>query len=566
MKKIKIKKNFVKKRRKVTKGEKLFDLEILSLHFNTWHGRIIPIYADRTGILSFKQLSEKTYTEFETDFNSKKIIESLIKINNKKDTNKKKIITKKYEQLNSKTKNELKNQLSENSKIDEIEILLEDIKETFKNSKEFYSSLPKLLKETISFLEIEKVHTEFELIDIESLMLNKLDQKIKKEECKDKLENIEICLEDNLLIKKKHAIIETSYTKLGESLNLIEKEIYGGLISSEVNPNKEKIKNSSSKSNNYSTFQEGENKIRNIYKNHRKETNKIIQTNQTKSTKKTFYKQLDDLIGLIEVKEKVTELIDLTKIQAERQKIGLKNMTTNKNMIFQGPPGTCKTTVARIIGEIFHSLGLLSKKKFVEVDKGSLVAEYVGQTAVKTTAVIEKAKGGVLFIDEAYSLLDCDFGKESITTILKFMEDNREDLVVIIAGYKEPMQKFINSNPGLKSRFSNLIDFPHYSQQELVEIFKYQSKLNNYKLSENASIQLNPVVANIYKSKDENFGNGRSMRNLLDISIKKHASRLINQKKKTNFWGSTKKLSLEDLSTLRGVDIQLSKEEIKYVA
>ena len=566
MKKIKIKKNFVKKRRKVTKGEKLFDLEILSLHFNTWHGRIIPIYADRTGILSFKQLSEKTYTEFETDFNSKKIIESLIKINNKKDTNKKKIITKKYEQLNSKTKNELKNQLSENSKIDEIEILLEDIKETFKNSKEFYSSLPKLLKETISFLEIEKVHTEFELIDIESLMLNKLDQKIKKEECKDKLENIEICLEDNLLIKKKHAIIETSYTKLGESLNLIEKEIYGGLISSEVNPNKEKIKNSSSKSNNYSTFQEGENKIRNIYKNHRKETNKIIQTNQTKSTKKTFYKQLDDLIGLIEVKEKVTELIDLTKIQAERQKIGLKNMTTNKNMIFQGPPGTCKTTVARIIGEIFHSLGLLSKKKFVEVDKGSLVAEYVGQTAVKTTAVIEKAKGGVLFIDEAYSLLDCDFGKESITTILKFMEDNREDLVVIIAGYKEPMQKFINSNPGLKSRFSNLIDFPHYSQQELVEIFKYQSKLNNYKLSENASIQLNPVVANIYKSKDENFGNGRSMRNLLDISIKKHASRLINQKKKTNFWGSTKKLSLEDLSTLRGEDIQLSKEEIKYVA
>ena len=566
MKRVKIKKNFVKKRRKVTKGEKLFDLEILSLHFNTWHGRIIPIYADRTGILSFKQLSEKKYTEFETDFNSKKIIESLIKINNKKDTNKKKIITKKYEQLNSKTKNELKNQLSENSKIDEIEILLEDIKETFKNSKEFYSSLPKLLKETISFLEMEKVHTEFELIDIESLMLNKLDQKIKKEECKDKLENIEICLEDNLLIKKKHAIIETSYTKLGESLNLIEKEIYGGLISSEVNPNKEKIKNSSSKSNNYSTFQEGGNKIRNIYKNHRKETNKIIQTNQTKSTKKTFYKQLDDLIGLIEVKEKVTELIDLTKIQAERQKIGLKNMTTNKNMIFQGPPGTCKTTVARIIGEIFHSLGLLSKKKFVEVDKGSLVAEYVGQTAVKTTAVIEKAKGGVLFIDEAYSLLDCDFGKESITTILKFMEDNREDLVVIIAGYKEPMQKFINSNPGLKSRFSNLIDFPHYSQQELVEIFKYQTKLNNYKLSENALIQLNPVVANIYKSKDENFGNGRSMRNLLDISIKKHASRLINQKKKTNFWGSTKKLSLEDLSTLRGEDIQLSKEEIKYVA
>ena len=125
-------------------------------------------------------------------------------------------------------------------------------------------------------------------------------------------------------------------------------------------------------------------------------------------------------------------------------------MTTNKNMIFQGPPGTCKTTVARIIGEIFHSLGLLSKKKFVEVDKGSLVAEYVGQTAVKTTEVIEKTEWVEVFIDEAYSLLDCDFGKESITTILKFMEDNREDLVVIIAGYKEPMQKFINRQSRFK--------------------------------------------------------------------------------------------------------------------
>lgn len=566
MKRIKIKNNFIKKRRKVTKGEKLFDLEILSLHFNTWHERIIPIHADKTGILSFKQLSEKTYTEFENEFNNKKIIDSLIKINKEKYTNKNKIISKKYEPLNSKTHNQFNNLLKKNSTINEIELLLTDIKEAYKNSKEFYSSLPELIIEPIDFLKCAEEDIKQNLKDNKSLKLNKSVLKVKEEEFKEKLEENQFALEDALLIKKNLEVAGTFNNKLGESLNLIEKKIYGGLISAATNPVKEKTKNSSRKNSNYSKSREEEENIENIYEENIKEENKIIQKNKVISSKKTFYKKLDDLIGLIEVKEKVTELIDLTKIQSERQKIGLKNMTTNKNMIFQGPPGTCKTTVARIIGEIFHSLGLLSKKKFVEVDKGSLVAEYVGQTAVKTTEVIEKAKGGVLFIDEAYSLLDCDFGKESITTILKFMEDNREDLVVIIAGYKEPMQKFINSNPGLKSRFSNLIDFPHYSQQELVEIFKYQTKLNNYKLSENALIQLNPVVANIYKSKDENFGNGRSMRNLLDISIKKHASRLINQKKKTNFWGSPKKLSLEDLSTLRGEDIQLSKEEIKYVA
>ena len=583
MKRVKIKKNFINDRKEVKKGQKLFDLEILSFHFNTWHERIVPIYAEKAGILSLKKLSEKTYTEFKNEYNNKKIIESLISIKNKNNIAKKGNISHNQQHLTSQPKGEniidFKTLLASNS----YEEHLKDIKEfeslkTLLESNEYKSLLNE--KNEIEIIKTLLLNEKKKIEKIKTLLNSKTYEALFE---KRKIEKIETFLNSNnyskLLQQKKKIESLKTYIESNEYKTLLkERSKISKIKTSLLNEKKEieKIK-TFIKSNNYvellkekknieKIISDIKNNNRELEKKSNQESKEIIQTNKVISSKKTFYKKLDDLIGLIEVKEKVTELIDLTKIQAERQKIGLKNMTTNKNMIFQGPPGTCKTTVARIIGEIFHSLGLLSKKKFVEVDKGSLVAEYVGQTAVKTTEVIEKAKGGVLFIDEAYSLLDCDFGKESITTILKFMEDNREDLVVIIAGYKEPMQKFINSNPGLKSRFSNLIDFPHYSQQELVEIFKYQTKLNNYKLSENALIQLNPVVANIYKSKDENFGNGRSMRNLLDISIKKHASRLINQKKKTNFWGSPKKLSLEDLSTLRGEDIQLSKEEIKYVA
>jgi len=634
MKRVKIKENFINERKEVKKGQKLFDLEILSFHFNTWHEKIVPIYAEKSGILSLKKLSEKNYTEFKNEYNNKKIIESLISIKNKNNIAINGNISQNQQHLTSQPKGEnildLKTLLTSNSyeehlkdfkEFESLKTLLESNEyKTLLNEKKKIENLKTLLKRNeyealFEKRKIEKIKTfiksnnymkllkeKKEIEKIQTFIKSNNYMELLKE--KKNIENLKTLLKRNeyeaLFEKRKIEKIKT-FIKSNNYMELLKekKKIESLKTYLESNENETLLKESSKiikvknlllhekkeiekiktfiKSNNYmdllqekknieKIISDIENNKSEIQKKSKQESKEIIQKNKVISSKKTFYKKLDDLIGLIEVKGKVTELIDLTKIQAERQKIGLKNMTTNKNMIFQGPPGTCKTTVARIIGEIFHSLGLLSKKKFVEVDKCSLVAEYVGQTAVKTMEVIEKAKGGVLFIDEAYSLLDCDYGKESITTILKFMEDNREDLVVIIAGYKEPMQKFINSNPGLKSRFSNLIDFPHYSQQELVEIFKYQSKLNNYKLSENALIQLNPVVANIYKSKDDNFGNGRSMRNLFDISIKKHASRLINQKKKTNFRGSPKKLSLEDLSTLRGVDIQLSKEEIKYVA
>lgn len=195
-------------------------------------------------------------------------------------------------------------------------------------------------------------------------------------------------------------------------------------------------------------------------------------------------KELDELVGLQGVKAEVTSLTNLIRVRRMRQERGIAVPETSQHLVFTGNPGTGKTTVARMIGKIYHALGYLSKGHCVEVDRSELVAGYVGQTAIKTQETIDKAMGGVLFIDEAYSLFvdksENDFGREAIETLLKEMEDHRDDFVVIVAGYNEPMKKFINSNPGLKSRFNKYVHFPDYTGKELLDIFMLLMKKNQY--------------------------------------------------------------------------------------
>lgn len=240
--------------------------------------------------------------------------------------------------------------------------------------------------------------------------------------------------------------------------------------------------------------------------------------------------QLNDLIGLPGVKQEVTSLINRLKIQKARESRGMKVAKISMHLVFLGNPGTGKTTVARLLSKIYKQLGALSKGQLVEVDRSGLVAGYVGQTALKTQEKIDEAMGGILFIDEAYTLAKegSDFGQEAIDTILKAMEDHRDDFVVIVAGYPEPMEHFLESNPGLKSRFNKYIDFEDYTAQELESIFKLYCDKNDMILSEDAENYLNEYLDQLCKNKPANFANGREMRNLFETVLQNQADRLAN--------------------------------------
>ena len=264
--------------------------------------------------------------------------------------------------------------------------------------------------------------------------------------------------------------------------------------------------------------------------------------------------ELDALCGLDRVKEDVKSLINLVKVRRLREQAGLPVPPMSLHMVFLGNPGTGKTTVARLLARIYHSIGVLSKGQLVEVDRSGLVAGFVGQTALKTQEVIEKALGGVLFIDEAYALTNQespnDFGQEAVEVILKGMEDNRDDLIVIVAGYTDLMQDFVHSNPGLESRFNKYFHFEDYNGAQLAEIFRSQCKKNGYTLDEATDRAAAEAFRIMYEGRDENFGNARDVRNIFETAIARQANRVAVMENPTK----------EDLMALTLEDLELTEE------
>lgn len=239
--------------------------------------------------------------------------------------------------------------------------------------------------------------------------------------------------------------------------------------------------------------------------------------------------ELDSLVGLEEVKKEVRTLVNLMKVRRLRQEAELPVPPMSLHLVFLGNPGTGKTTVARLLAGLYASVGVLSGGQLVEVDRGGLVAGYVGQTALKTQEVINSAMGGILFIDEAYSLAsggENDFGREATEVLLKNMEDHRDNLVVIVAGYEGPMEKFIDSNPGLQSRFNKYIYFPDYNGEQLFKMFQMQCRKNGYVPNAEAEELAKTFFNQMYENRDENFGNGRDVRNRFEDMISRQANRL----------------------------------------
>ena len=239
-------------------------------------------------------------------------------------------------------------------------------------------------------------------------------------------------------------------------------------------------------------------------------------------------KELEGYIGLTLIKKEVQSLINLVSIQKLRKQNDLPVEDLSLHMVFSGNPGTGKTMIARLMSRVYRSLGILSKGQLVEVDRGGLVAGYVGQTAIKTGEVIQKAMGGVLFVDEAYALTDhgeTDYGQEAVDTLLKAMEDHRDDLVVIVAGYTELMETFIHSNPGLESRFNRFMNFPDYTVEEMLAIFDMRCQKSGYELEPAARDLLKGLLA-LFSLDSRGFGNARGVRNLFERAVSAQANRL----------------------------------------
>jgi len=260
--------------------------------------------------------------------------------------------------------------------------------------------------------------------------------------------------------------------------------------------------------------------------------------------------ELDRLIGLDEVKQEVRTLVNFLKVQAKRAEAGLPAAAVSLHMVFGGNPGTGKTTVARIIGRLFGAMGVLQRGHLVETDRSGLVAEYAGQTGPKTHKKIDAALDGVLFIDEAYTLIHADgddpYGHEAVQTLLKRMEDNRDRLVVVLAGYPDDMARLLGSNPGLQSRFSRHLAFADYAPLDLARIFGQMCQKSHYHLCPATRAKTMLGLSRLYQQRDRRFGNGRAVRNLFEHVIRRHANRV----------AAVSDLSIDQLATLDPEDVE----------
>lgn len=285
---------------------------------------------------------------------------------------------------------------------------------------------------------------------------------------------------------------------------------------------------------------------------------KSAQSNQSESTE-----PLANIIGLDSVKQQVQDLKHFIVAQGKRRVAGLPTQNINLHLVFTGNPGTGKTTVAREIAKIYKNYGLLKKGHLVETDRAGLVAEYVGQTAIKTTEVIDRAMGGILFVDEAYSLLGDQFGKEAVETLLKIMEDKKGKFAVIVAGYPNEMEKFINSNPGLKSRFGRVLNFPDYSHGELMQIFELFCAKEGYKISDDARTKLAQHIVKSAPIGEKGFGNGRYARNIFENIIVKQSERTTHADlKEAHQLQEISTADIEKVFTLKGQSGELMQSQV----
>lgn len=311
------------------------------------------------------------------------------------------------------------------------------------------------------------------------------------------------------------------------------------------------VRNSTSNSENIG---KGEDGIQSINKNEQEQnTNEIQSSNEDKeemlsTNMMDALNELESLVGLQSVKSEVNSLVNLIKMKQLRQKKGLKSTNISLHCVFTGNPGTGKTTVARIIANIYKELGVLQNGHLVETDRSGLVAEYIGQTSHKTNEIVDRALDGILFIDEAYTLAEGgnnDYGKEAIATLLKRMEDERERLIVILAGYTKEMERFFDLNPGLRSRFNKYIDFPDYTATELLQIFEMMAQKNDFVLSDEAVSYSTIVLEDVIEHTPKDFGNVRYIRNYFEKMIQKQANRLAGESQITE--EKLREITKEDL-------------------